>query len=86
VPNEIGQTLQAAQGALQADGLTYTIKNVPVTGNTTPGTVIGMSPNPGTVVPTGTSITLRVAQQATSSPPSSGPPSSGPPSSGPPHG
>ena len=84
VPNEIGQTLQAAQGALQADGLTYTIKYVPATGDTTPGTVIGMSPNPGTVVPTGTSITLRVAQQATSSPPSSGPPSSGPPSSGPP--
>jgi len=82
VPNEIGQTLQAAQGALQADGLTYTIKYVPATGNTTPGTVIGMSPNPGTVVPTGTSITLRVAQQATSSPPSS-PPSSGPPTTPP---
>ena len=79
VPNEIGQTLQAAQGALQADGLTYTVNYVPATGNTTPGTVVGMGPKPGTVVAKGTSITLRVAQQATSSPPTSPPASSSPP-------
>jgi serine/threonine protein kinase len=69
VPNEIGQQVQVAQGALQADGLTYTVKYVPATGNTTPGTVVGMSPKPGAVVAPGTSITLQVAQQATSPPP-----------------
>ncbi len=79
VPNEIGQSLQVAQGALQAQGLTYTVNYVPATGSTTPGTVVGMNPKPGTVVAKGTSVTLQVAQQATSSPPTSPPPSSSPP-------
>jgi serine/threonine-protein kinase len=79
VPNEIGQSLQVAQGALGAQGLTYTVNYVPATGGTKPGTVVGMNPKPGTVVAKGTSITLQVAQQATSPPPTSPPPSSSPP-------
>jgi beta-lactam-binding protein with PASTA domain/tRNA A-37 threonylcarbamoyl transferase component Bud32 len=83
VPNEIGQSLQVAQGALQAQGLTYTVNYVPATGGTKPGTVVGMNPKPGTVVAKGTSITLQVAQQATSSPPTSAPPTSSPPTTSP---
>ena len=90
VPNEIGQSLQVAQAALQGFGLTSTVSNVPATGGTTPGTVVGMSPTPGTVVPKGTSVTLQVAKQqpttppptTTSPPPTSSPPTS-PPTSGP---
>ncbi len=83
VPNEIGQSLQVAQGALQGDGLTYTISYVPANGGTTPGTVVGMKPSPGTVVAKGTAITLQVAQAQPTSPPpttTSPPPSSSPPS------
>jgi serine/threonine-protein kinase len=83
VPNEIGQSLQVAQGALQAQGLTYTVNYVPATGGTKPGTVVGMNPKPGTVVAKGTSITLQVAQQATSPPPTSTPPTSSPPTTSP---
>ena len=85
VPNEIGKSLQVAEAALQAKGLVPTLNYVPATGGTTPGTVIGMSPKPYSVVTQGTSITLQVAQaQPTSPPPSSTPPTSPPPSSTPP--
>jgi beta-lactam-binding protein with PASTA domain len=83
VPNEIGQSLQVAQGALGAQGLTYTVNYVPATGGTKPGTVVGMNPKPGTVVAKGTSVTLQVAQQATSPPPTSTPPTSSPPTTPP---
>ena len=53
VPNEIGQSLQVAQGTLQGDGLNYTVSHVPATGGTTPGTVVGMQPGPGTRGPEG---------------------------------
>jgi len=42
VPNEIGQTLQVAEAALQADGLSAQVSYVPATSGTTPGTVVGM--------------------------------------------
>ena len=86
VPNEIGQSLQVAQAALQGFGLSSTVSSVPATGGTTPGTVVGMSPTPGTVVPKGTSITLQVAKQQPTTPPpttTSPPPTSSPPTSPP---
>jgi eukaryotic-like serine/threonine-protein kinase len=82
VPNEIGQSLQVAQGTLQGFGLNTTVNYVPATGGTTPGTVVGMDPGPGSVVPKGTSITLQVAKQQPTTPPPSSPPTS-PPSSPP---
>jgi eukaryotic-like serine/threonine-protein kinase len=73
VPNEIGQTLQVAEAAVQAAGLSVQVHYVPATSGTTPGTVVGENPTPGTVVARGTSVTLQVAQQQTSSPPTSPP-------------
>ena len=82
VPNVIGQSLQVAQAALQADGLNYTVSYVPASGGTAPGTVVGMKPKPGTAVARGRTITLQVAQSQPSTPPTSTspPPSSSPPS------
>jgi serine/threonine-protein kinase len=82
VPNEIGQSLSAAENALSGDGLTYQISYVPATNGTAPNTVVGMNPKPGSVVARGDQITLQVAQsQPTTPPPSS---SSPPASSSPP--
>jgi beta-lactam-binding protein with PASTA domain len=78
VPNEIGQSLQVAQGTLQGFGLNTTVRYVPATGGTTPGTVVGMDPGPGTVVPKGASITLQVAKQQPTPSPSTSPPTSPP--------
>jgi serine/threonine-protein kinase len=85
VPNEIGQTLQVAEAALQAAGLSVQVNNVPATSGTTPGTVVGENPTPGAVVPRGTQVTLRVAQQQTSSPPTTPPtsPPTSPPTTSP---
>jgi beta-lactam-binding protein with PASTA domain/tRNA A-37 threonylcarbamoyl transferase component Bud32 len=75
VPDEIGQSLQVAEGALTADGLNYQETYVPATGSTTPGTVVGMKPGPGQVVAKGSLITLTVAKsEPTSPPPTSTPP------------
>jgi eukaryotic-like serine/threonine-protein kinase len=86
VPNEIGQSLSAAENALTGDGLSYQISYVPATGGTSPNTVVGMNPKPGTVVAKGDQITLQVAQtQPTSSPPTtSSPPATSPPPTSPP--
>ena len=88
VPNEIGQSLSTAENSLTTHGLTYQISYVPATNGTSPNTVVGMNPKPGTVVAKGDQITLQVAQsQPTSSPPStSSPPAttSPPPTSPPP--
>jgi beta-lactam-binding protein with PASTA domain/tRNA A-37 threonylcarbamoyl transferase component Bud32 len=81
VPNEIGQSLQVARGILRGDGLSTTVSYVPATGGTTPGTVVGMDPAPGSVVAKGTSITLQVAKQQPTTPPTS--PTTSPPTSPP---
>jgi eukaryotic-like serine/threonine-protein kinase len=69
VPDEIGQSLQVAAGALTADGLNYQETYVPATGSTTPGTVVGMKPGPGQVVAKGSLIILTVAKSQPTSPP-----------------
>jgi serine/threonine-protein kinase len=77
VPDEIGQSLQVAEAAVQAAGLTYHISYVPATGSTTAGTVVGMSPKPGTVVAAGYSVNLEVAMNTPTTPattPASTPP------------
>jgi serine/threonine-protein kinase len=75
VPDEIGQSLQVAEGALTAAGLNYQESYVPATGSTTPGTVVGMKPGPGDVVAKGSLITLTVAKSVpTTPPPTSTPP------------
>jgi len=68
VPNVIGQSLQTAEGTLTAHNLSYQIKFEPAGPGTTPGTVVLQNPAPGRVVAPGTQVTLRVAQQQTTSP------------------
>ncbi|HEY2442801.1 MAG TPA: Stk1 family PASTA domain-containing Ser/Thr kinase [Streptosporangiaceae bacterium] len=79
VPSELNKSLQVAEGDLTAHNLTYTISYVSATDGTTPGTVVGQSPKPGTVVAPGSQVTLQVAQaQATTPPPTSSPPPTSP--------
>jgi eukaryotic-like serine/threonine-protein kinase len=70
VPDVIGETQASATQTLETDGFTVN----PVTNSgppgSTPGTVWKMSPNPNSVLPQGSQITIDVAAQPVTSTPS----------------
>ncbi len=74
VPDVVGDTVQTAVQKLTAANLTYKITTVPANPGTAPGTVVGESPSAGNTVAPQTQITLSVAQQSSSPPPTSPPP------------
>jgi serine/threonine-protein kinase len=73
VPSVVGQTTAAAIQALTAANLTYTIKTIPDPAGIQPGTVVSENPKAGQVVAPQTQITLTVAGQQTSTPPTQPP-------------
>ena len=73
VPNVIGDSLQAAEGALSAANLSYKVNYEPAAPGTTPGTVVGQNPGPNNTVPPQTQVTLTVAQQQSTPTPTTSP-------------
>jgi serine/threonine-protein kinase len=70
VPNVIGQTQAAATQELQGKGfMVQPVLSTNAPAGTTPGTVFSMSPGPGTNAQSGATITIQVAEAATTSPP-----------------
>jgi serine/threonine-protein kinase len=70
VPNVIGQTQAAATQELQGKGFeVQPVLSTNAPAGTTPGTVFSMSPGPGTNAQSGATITIQVAEAATTSPP-----------------
>jgi serine/threonine protein kinase len=70
VPNVIGQTQAAATQELQGKGfVVQPVLSTNAPAGTTPGTVFSMSPGPGTNANSGATITIQVAESATTSPP-----------------
>jgi eukaryotic-like serine/threonine-protein kinase len=68
VPSVVGQTVAAAEQALTAANLTFTINTIQDPNGIQPGTVVSENPRAGTVVAAQTQITLTVAGQQTPTP------------------
>jgi serine/threonine-protein kinase len=78
VPGVVGESQAEATQQLENDGFTVNTQTEPGPDGFSPGTVFKMSPNAGTVLPPGSSVTIFVAQQQTSSPTPSPTPSPSP--------
>jgi serine/threonine-protein kinase len=61
VPNVYGMDANAAAAQVSAEGLTVAFKQKGGTGQP-PGTVVGMQPDAGTIVPSGSTVTLVIAK------------------------
>ncbi len=83
VPSVIGDPAATAQQILEGDGFIVDTKVVAGPAGSTPGDVFSQTPSSGTL-PKGGTVTIYVAQQATTPPPTTTPPSTTPPSTTPP--
>jgi serine/threonine-protein kinase len=73
VPGVVGESQAEATQQLENDGFTVNTQMETAPDGFTPGTVFKMSPNAGTVLAPGSSVTIFVAQQQTTSPPTPSP-------------
>ena len=78
VPGVVGESQAEATSQLENDGFTVNTQTEPGPGGFSPGTVFKTSPSAGTVLAPGSSVTIFVAQEQTSSPTPSPSPSPSP--------